>query len=133
ATTPGSSDAQDMRLVSFRAEGPDRFGIPFSLMHADSAGQLDLLSADPRTPPRVDFRHLEHASDLSRMRAMLEMVERIVAHSAYDGLRLERLAPTDADLAELETWMLRTVITGHHISSTCKMGPHTDRSAVVDE
>jgi choline dehydrogenase len=28
--------------------------------------------------------------------------------------------------------MLRTVITGHHISSTCKMGPAGDPLAVVD-
>jgi choline dehydrogenase len=133
ATTPGSDDPRDMRLVSFRAEGSNRFGIPFSLMHAESAGQLELASRDATAPPRIDFRHLEHPADLRRLRAMLELVERIVEHPAYDRLRLQRRAPMDMGETALEEWMLSTVITGHHISSTCKMGPASDALAVVDQ
>jgi choline dehydrogenase len=130
APTPGSADPHDMRLVSFRAEGTDRFGIPFSLMHAASAGALELATSDPSQQPRIDMRHLDHPSDRARMRAMLEQTREIVSHRAYDGLRGTALGPLDADLDE---WMLRTVITGHHISSTCKMGPSTDPMAVVDQ
>lgn len=135
-TVPGSDDPYDMRLMSFRAEGPDRFGIPFSLMHARSAGELRLAGADPAAPPLVDFRHLDDPSDLSRMRAMLEVVVGIVEHGAFDELRGDRLVPSDAEYASeaaLDEWMLRTAITGHHISGTCKMGPSSDPAAVVDE
>jgi choline dehydrogenase len=133
ATTPGSGDVTDMRLVSFRAEGDHRFGIPFSLMHARSIGRLELASADPCAVPRVDFRHLEDPEDLARMRAMLEVVTTVVEHPAYDDLRGPRVAPLWTSHSELDEWMLRTVITGHHISGTCKMGPDTEPLAVVDQ
>jgi choline dehydrogenase len=100
APTPGSADPHDMRLVSFRAEGKYRFGIPFSLMHAASAGTLELASSDPSVQPRIDMRHLDHPSDRERMRAMLEQTREIVAHRAYEGLRGHALGPLDADLDE---------------------------------
>jgi choline dehydrogenase len=134
ATTPGSSDAQDLRLVSFRAEGDQRFGVPYSLMHAQSEGCVELASDDPHTPPRIDFRHLEDSSDMRRMRDMLHVVDEILCQPSYDGLRLERLAPEQRLSAEeMERWMLQTVITGHHASATCRMGPPGDRMAVVDQ
>ncbi len=130
ATTPGSEHSQDMRLVSFRAEGSQRFGIPFSLMHAQSAGRLQLRNADPRQAPEIDVAHLEEPADMARMRRMLEVVDSIVEHRAYDGLRGQRLSPSVDD--NLDDWLLRNVITGHHISSTCRMGPLNDVMAVVD-
>jgi choline dehydrogenase len=134
ATTPGSSDAQDLRLVSFRAEGDQRFGIPYSLMHALSDGCVELTSNDPHTHPRIDFRHLEHPSDMRRMRDMLSVVEDILRQPSYDRLRRERLEPEQRLSAEeMERWMLQTVITGHHASATCKMGTPGDRLAVVDQ
>jgi choline dehydrogenase len=134
ATTPGSSDANDLRLVSFRAEGQHRFGIPYSLMHASSQGSVELADAQPSTPPRIDFRHLEEPSDLQRMRAMLDVVTDILRQPAYNGLRLEQLEPVaSAAPDELDNWMLRTVITGHHASATCRMGPPDNRMAVVDQ
>ena len=48
----------------------------------------------------------------------------------------ELVDPTGADLASddaLDDWMLRNVRTSHHISGTCKMGPDSDRMAVVDQ
>jgi choline dehydrogenase len=103
-------------------------------MHALSAGFVELVNTDPRTPPAINLRHLEHPSDLRRMGDMLPVVDDIVRQPAYDHLRLERLEPSNgASPDELERWMLQTVITGHHASATCKMGTPTDRMAVVDQ
>jgi choline dehydrogenase len=136
ADTPGSSDPLDMRLMSFRAEGRDRFGVPFSLMHAASAGELRLVSADPQIAPAVDLRHLHDPWDRTRMRTMLEVANEVIGHAAFKQYRLGQLEPGPdvlADDAALEAWMLRNVITGEHATSTCKMGPETDPTAVADE
>jgi choline dehydrogenase len=69
------------------------------------------------------------------MRSMLRFVLQVVGHTAYDGLRLQRVSPTDAEIesdAALDRWLLSTLYTGHHISGTCKMGPARDPLAVVD-
>jgi choline dehydrogenase len=135
ATTPSSDDPWDMRLASFSTAGAQQFGLAFSLMHASSEGRLCLAAADPRVPPRIDMRHLDHPSDLERMRSMLRFVLQLVDHTAYDGLRLQRISPSEAEVetdAALDGWLLSTLYTGHHISGTCKMGPAGDPLAVVD-
>jgi choline dehydrogenase len=68
------------------------------------------------------------------MRDMLQVVDDILRQPSYDLLRFERLEPsTGLSTEEVERWMLRTVVTGHHASATCKMGPSSDRMAVVDQ
>ena len=50
----------------------------------------------------------------------------------YDGL----ISPTEDDLVSdeaLDDWMLREVCIGQHLSGTCKMGPESDATAVVDQ
>ena len=37
------------------------------------------------------------------------------------------------DDAALDSWILANADTGHHTSSTCKMGPATDRLAVANQ
>jgi choline dehydrogenase len=136
ASTPGSEDPHDMALLSFRSQGTDQFGIPFSLMRADSAGELRLTSADPAVPPRIDFRHLGESSDRRRMRRMLALVSEIIDDAAYDELRGVRIDPRpeeDGVEEAIDSWMMRNVRTGDHISCTCKMGPDRDKMAVVDE
>ena len=57
-------------------------------------------------------------------------------HESFKDIIEERVAPTDADLANDETlddWIMHEVTTSQHISCTCKMGPSTDPMAVVDQ
>lgn len=136
ATTPGSDDTMDLRIMSFRRDGEDRFSLPFSLMRAKAAGSIKLRTSDPSIAPCIDLAHLGHPSDMERMRTMLDVVCDLVSRSAYDGVRFEQIGPSAEDLASVEKterWMLRTVMTGHHASSSCKMGPAGDPMAVVDE
>ena len=104
-------------------------------MHARSVGEVRLVSSDPDVPLDIDFRHFEDPSDMQRMHAILGEVQRIATHSAFDGLCLGRVAPTEGDLdseTATDEWILRSTVTGHHASGTCRMGPAAS-GCVVDE
>jgi choline dehydrogenase len=70
------------------------------------------------------------------MRKAVRLVIRLSQHPAFKDVILERVAPTEADLASddaLDAWLLRNMDTLYHTSGTCKMGPASDRMAVVDQ
>ena len=70
---------------------------------------------------------------------MRQAVRLAVQHCPEPGLsgpHHGRLSPSDADLASdaaLDRWLLANVSTAHHLAGTCKMGPASDRLAVVDQ
>ena len=100
------------------------------------SGELKLTSADPRVQPLLNYRYFERPFDLERMREAVDLCVRLTGHGLFRTLLGERLQPTDADLASpgaRDDWILRNATTGHHTSSTCKMGPASDPTAVVDQ
>ena len=101
-----------------------------------SSGELRLTSADPRGKPSLDFRFFEEEFDRQRMREAVRTCVELAKHEAFSNIIEERLAPADEDLASdeaLDTLIRRTVVSGQHITGTCKMGPSTDPMAVVDQ
>ncbi|HEU0168578.1 MAG TPA: GMC family oxidoreductase N-terminal domain-containing protein [Chloroflexota bacterium] len=141
ATAPDSDDVLDMQvncLCTFgpRGDVPPRYAITNSIMHALSAGEVRLWTTDPAAPPLIDFCHLQDPSDMRRLRSILRTAVRIGQHEAFDSVRVARQQPVDAvvDSDEaLNEWMQRTLVTGHHASCTCRMGPESDPRAVVDQ
>ena len=115
---------------------PSGLGVSQCLYLALSQGELRLVSSDPRQPPLLDFNLLDHPLDRARLRESVRICAGLFRHKAFDGIVEQRVAPPDqvlGDDAALDTWMKRAVITAHHVSSTCKMGPSTDSLAVVDQ
>ncbi len=144
-TATGSNLRNDMFLLpsSYAAAGgvatvSDAIGFYLAacIYLAVGAGELKLTSTDPHVQPWIDYNYLAEAFDRLRLREAMRILLDLAEHPAYRAIIAERVTPTDDDLrsdAALDEWMLRTVSTSHHISSTCKMGPASDPMAVVDQ
>ena len=107
-----------------------------SLELARSAGELKLTSTDPDEQPSLDYRYFEQEEDLRRLREAVRLCVSLGEHERFNDIIESRIEPTDEELAsdeDLDTYMIREVTTGQHISGTCKMGPDSDDMAVVNQ
>lgn len=147
-TTPGSPYRNDMQMrplqirtehipVDFQiSDGHIPTGFSIAMQKATSQGEIRLASADPRVQPILDYRYLADPFDLERMRGAVRLCARISAMPEYAPARMTRLSPPDDVLADddaLDAWLKANVLTQHHSSGTCKMGPASDPMAVVDQ
>ena len=105
------------------------------LLTPASVGRVELASADPLAPPRIDPAYLTDAggSDLARLVEGVEkLARRILSQPAIAGSRGAELQPgedvqTDDAIAE---FVRRKASTLYHPTGTCRMG--VDDEAVVD-
>ena len=111
-------------------------GVSAGLQLAIGSGELRLTSNDPNVQPYLDYNYFTEPLDLERMRKAIRLCVRLADHPAFKDIILDRVTPTDAELASddaLDAWLMRNTGTSHHIAGTCKMGPDTDPMAVVDQ
>ena len=129
--------SSEHRPANVNIEGDDfHFGLTCALQNAVSAGELRLQSTDPHVQPYFNYDYLSDPYDRQRMREALRLAVQISERPPFRDMVVERLSPTDGDLASdenLDNWMLRNAYTQHHISGTCKMGAAEDPMAVVDQ
>ena len=100
------------------------------------AGSVTLRSSDPRDTPVINFRYFDEGSqggldDLAAVADGVDFVRRISTRVA--GISNDKVWPgpevrTRRDIEDF----IRNEAWGHHASCTNKMGPATDRMAVVD-
>ena len=116
---------------------PDRVArISCTLGLPDGSGYVRLASADPEVQPSFTYRYLQHPNDIRRVREGLRFAIRLLESDAYKDVVDHRIHPTDDILADddaLDLWIRQTVGTARHVTGTCKMGPDSDRMAVVDQ
>jgi choline dehydrogenase len=100
------------------------------------AGTVVLRSADPRDTPVINFHYFEEGTanaldDLTPIAEGVELVQRISTRVA--GISNDRLwpGPEVRRRRQIEDF-IRNEAWGHHASCTNKMGPASDRMAVVD-
>ena len=104
---------------------------------ANRAGRVQLASADPRDPPRIDFHYFDegsdgHESDLQAVVEGVKLVRRLAEPLRRDGLIEAEEVPgdqgqTDAEIAAF----VRDHAWGHHASCSCPIGAAAD-GGVVD-
>ena len=139
-TAGGSSDRNDIQLQLITSypedvEAPDiNLGCRLELPYSE--GRLTLTAADARVQPDLDFRCLSDPRDIERLRDAVRRCVEIFEHPAFGELLTGRVSPTDDELASdeaLDAWIRERVGIAGHVSVTCKMGPASDPTAVVDQ
>ena len=146
-TTPGSKYRNDMQMrpIQLRSEhiptdyeiteGKIPTGFSIALQKALSKGEIKLTSSNPLQQPILNYCYLTHPYDLERMRGAVRLCSEISARPEYEPAMMSRMSPSDEILEndeKLDDWLKDNVLTQHHSSGTCKMGPNSDGMAVVD-
>lgn len=141
-TADGSSLFNDMIIyvgaLSKTADGyEDILFVRPTVNLALSSGEIRLRSANVHDRPQLLYRYFSEEPDRRRQRECIRLcVELIEEEPQFHSLIGEALTvPRSAlhDDAALDRWILANADTGHHSSSTCKMGPANDPLAVADQ
>ena len=140
STAEGSDTRNDIRIAP-QPSVKEVFPVEGALLScgldlAVSAGEIRLTSSDPHAQPDLDYRYLVDPWDRRRLREAVRLGVGLLDYQAYRDLGTERISPTDEDLASdkaLDAWLLKNISTSAHMSGTCKMGPASDPTAVVDQ
>ena len=102
----------------------------------EGSGELRITSADPYAAPTIDLKFFESDLDLERCREVVRIAADLGRHPAFSDIIQERIYPSDEELTSdeaLNDFIRRTVVSGQHLTSTCRMGPASDEMAVVDQ
>ncbi|QJT05253.1 mycofactocin system GMC family oxidoreductase MftG [Streptomyces asoensis] len=99
------------------------------------SGRMRTRSADPATPPSLDYGYLSTARDRQRMREAVRVTAELAATRAFgevSGGLVEPGAPVLDDDRLLDRWVLGHLGTAHHTCGTVPLGPADDPGAAVD-
>jgi choline dehydrogenase-like flavoprotein len=129
-------DPPDLQFYVGRGlETPDRFiTITVSLVFPKSRGEITLRSADPLAPPVIRANYLQEQADVMALVRGVKLARYFGEADSYADLKGEEMLPgaamtSDADLA---AFARRDTDTIYHGAGSCKMGPASDTTAVVD-
>jgi choline dehydrogenase len=106
------------------------------MMQAKARGTMTLTSANPADKPQLNYNYLENDVDLERARDGMRLAARLVDTQPYREIGAKRFSPTNEELASdsaLNDFLRTHVGTSIHMSGTCRMGPDSDNTAVVDQ
>ena len=139
-TAKGSAFNNDIQVQTLTS-GPlgheaDEIRVGCRLEFPEGTGKLTITAADPNVQPQLDYRYLTDPRDREKLRGAVRLCVELTESSAYQDYPLTRISPDDDDLASddaLDQWLRTNVLTQHHSSGTCKMGPDSDPLAVVDQ
>ena len=121
-------------LPPFKQAFADGFGCRAILLRPKSRGEIKLGSGEPRTPPHIYQNFFAADDDLATLRAGLRLIRELAAQALLKPFVEAEIAPGPAKTsdADIDAHIFATALTAHHPLGTCKMGPATDASAVVD-
>lgn len=104
-------------------------------LRPESMGTIHIKSPDPATPPAIVGNFLSNPVDVDALVEGMKIGRRIAGAAPLDAYRGPEMTP-GADCvadADFERFARETGQTLYHIAGTAKMGPASDRMAVVDD
>ncbi|MDF1791781.1 MAG: choline dehydrogenase [Thalassobaculaceae bacterium] len=104
-------------------------------LRPESQGTIHIKSPDPATPPAIIGNFLSNPIDVDAIVEGMKIGRRIAGAAPLDAYRGHEMTPgadCTAD-ADFERFARETGQTLYHIVGTAKMGPASDRMAVVDD
>lgn len=114
--------------------GADALQLLVALQRPHSRGRLSLRSADPLTPPRIEYRYLNDADDRARLRLGVRTAAALLQSDAFaelfarfDSLDAATLSSDDA----LDSWLRANLGTAIHLSGSAPIGPVLDPAGRV--
>lgn len=111
-----------------------------TLLNPRSCGKVELRSTNPFDPPKIYHNYLTQRNDIDTLIRGFRILRNMTttdAFSAYEGEEIKPILPDcdqyhhDSD-AYWECYIRHMSLTLYHPTSTVKMGPDTDKEAVVD-
>jgi choline dehydrogenase len=103
-------------------------------LRPESRGRISLRSPDPAVRPEIVANYLATEHDRETLRRGVRLLREIFYQPAFDRYRGKALFATAADDdRSLDRAISECANSAYHPVGSCKMGPATDRMAVVDE
>ncbi|GLH04242.1 Glucose dehydrogenase [acceptor] [Gryllus bimaculatus] len=110
------------------------------LLHPKSRGEVKLKSQSIDDDPIIDPNYLEHEDDIKTLYEGIKIVKNLIKTEALQKLGAhlyEKKIPgcEDEKFDSPNYWLCyikHLTLTSYHPVGTCKMGPQTDRTSVVD-
>ena len=120
--------------LPFQRGFSDSFACRIVLLRPESRGSISLASADPLAHPHIWQKLLATDRDWSTMRAAVALFRDIARQRAVASFITGELGPlaTVRTDEQLEHVIRTTAVTAHHPAGTCRIGPVSDPTAVVD-
>jgi choline dehydrogenase len=100
-------------------------------MYSDAKGSVKIKTADPTTPPTIQFNYLSTAQDRREWVEAIRCTRHILqqpAFAPFDGGEISPGPAVQSD-EEILSWVSHDGETAYHPSCTCKMG--TDPMSVI--
>jgi choline dehydrogenase/4-pyridoxate dehydrogenase len=121
-------------LPPFKQPFADTFSCRIVLLRPESRGSVTLASADPLAHPRIDQNLLSADRDWKTLRAAIALFRDIARQAKLQPFIAREVGP-GPDIKsdeQLESFTRASATTAHHPCGTCRMGPVSDDTSVVD-
>ena len=111
------------------------FQIHLGLMRAYSRGYVKLKSPDPEIQPSIKVNYLKDERDIQRMVEGIKIVRKLTKQPSFVEYTGEEIFPGKDNISDfdLRESLLENLASQWHLVGTSKMGPASDKMAVINQ